>query len=179
MVGIRKGVYASVGRHYDFGNWPAELFYEYLKDFRTYFYVLGAIYLYRFLLRRWQGEAGFISQAEQAQEPQPLVDRFLVKKLGREFLIKVDDVEWIEAAGNYVNLHVGGRLYPLRETMNSIEQRLIGQGFARVHRSAIVNLERVTQIVPYASGDAHALLQSQQQVAVSRRYRKQLKEQLG
>ncbi len=179
MVGLRKLIYWSVGRGYDFGHWPAELAYEFLKDFRTYFSLLAVIYLYRFFLRRWQGEAEFLSEGLEEAQPEPVTDRFLVKKLGREFLVRVKDIDWIEAAGNYVNLHVGERLYPLRETMTSMERRLDDRGFVRVHRSAIVNLERVEQIVPYASGDGHALLVSQDQVAVSRRYRKQLRERLS
>ncbi|MCB1641908.1 MAG: LytTR family transcriptional regulator, partial [Xanthomonadales bacterium] len=69
--------------------------------------------------------------------------------------------------------------YPLRETMGSIESRLEGRGFARVHRSAIVNLDRVREIVAFDSGDGEARLTTDQRIPVSRRYRKALREQLA
>ncbi len=178
MVGLRHLAYQWVGGQYDFGHWPTELFYEYLKDFRAYAGYIALIYLYRFVLVRLQGEARFLAEEQKEQSPQPVTDRFLVKKLGREFLVRVTDIDWIEASGNYVNLHVGQRLYPLRETMTGIEQRLAGRGFERVHRSAIVNLDRVTEIVPFDTGDAEARLSSGDKVSVSRRYRSQLRERL-
>ncbi|MEL7449239.1 MAG: LytTR family DNA-binding domain-containing protein [Pseudomonadota bacterium] len=178
MVAIRKAVYVLKGTSYDFGHWPSELLYEYLKDFRSYAYFLGVLYLYRFILRRLRGEAGFLSEENERDAPRPVTDRFLVKKLGREFLVKVDDIEWIEAAGNYVNLNVGSRAYPLRETMTNISSRLADAGFLRVHRSAIVNLDQVAQIVPFDTGDGEAHLQNGTRVPVSRRYRKALRERL-
>ncbi|GAB4188756.1 MAG: LytTR family DNA-binding domain-containing protein [Wenzhouxiangellaceae bacterium] len=179
MVAIRELVYAWMGRGYDFGPWDSELFYEYLKDFRSYAYFLAIVTLYRLIIRRWQGEAEFLSQGAEESEPQPVSDRFLVKKLGREFLVRVEDIDWVESAGNYVNLHVGKRVYPLRETMTAIESRLQPQGFLRVHRSNIVNLERVSELLPLDSGDASLRLQDNQEVAVSRRYRKQLRDALA
>ena len=179
MVAIRKLVYAAVGRSYDFGFWPVELFYEYLKDFRTYLLLLALIYLYRFILLRLQGEAQFLAEGREETPLAPVVDRFLVKKLGREFLVKVDDIDWVEASGNYVNLHVGQRLYPLRETMTNIEAKLADAGFVRVHRSAIVNMDRIAEIVPFDTGDAEARLETGAVVPISRRYRAQLKEQLA
>jgi hypothetical protein len=179
MVAIRKAVYAWHGHSYDFGHWPTELFYEYLKDFRSYAMMLTVIYLYRFTLRRLRGEAEFLSEEQEQAEPRPVTDRFLVKKLGREFLVKVDDIDWIEAAGNYVNLNVGSRVYPLRETMTGIEDKLAAAGFVRVHRSAIVNLDRVAEIVPFDTGDGEARLRNDVRVPVSRRYRKLLRNQLA
>jgi len=178
MVGIRKVVYALHGGTYDFGHWPSELFYEYLKDFRGYATILAVIYLYRFVIRRLRGEAEFLTEEREQAAPQPVTDRFLVKKLGREFLVKVDDIDWIEAAGNYVNLNVGTRSFPLRETMTGIEEKLSASGFVRVHRSAIVNLDRVAEIVPFDTGDGEARLRSDVRVPVSRRYRKILRDQL-
>ena len=179
MVGLRELAYAWMGDNYDFGNWADGLGYEYLKDVRTYASFLAVIYLYRFVLRRWQGEAGFISEGREDVADEPVSDRFLVKKLGREFLVKVDHIDWIEASGNYVNLHVGERLYPLRETMSGIQGKLDGRGFARVHRSAILNLDRVREIEPFDTGDARAHLLGGGVVPVSRRYRQELKERLA
>lgn len=178
MVAIRKAVYLALGRTYEFGPLSTELVYEYLKDFRAYFALLALIYLYRFVIRRLQGEARFVPEGND--EPAAVnPDRFLVKMLGKEFLVRVSDIDWIEAAGNYVTLHVGSKAYMLRETMSGIERRLTESGFARVHRSAIVNLDRVAHIEPFDTGDARAHLTSGQTVSVSRRYRQQLKEQLS
>ncbi|WP_255516333.1 LytTR family DNA-binding domain-containing protein [Luteimonas suaedae] len=179
MVALREVVYAWMGSDYRFGDLGTNLGYEYLKDVRTYGYFLLALYLYRFVLRRWQGEAGFLTEGREDLPAQPVTDRFLIKKLGREFLVRVEDIDWIEAAGNYVTLHVGERLYPLRETMAGIEQKLDGRGFARVHRSAIVNLDRVREIEPFDTGDARAHMHGGAVVPVSRRYRQALKERLA
>ena len=172
----RVALFAMLGGSYRWENWLSQFGYEYLKDARTYLYFVVFIYLYRFVLRRIQGEAGYLSEGKEEAAPVDITDRFLIKKLGREFLVRVDDIDWIEASGNYVNLHVDSRVYPLRETMAGISKRLAAHGFQRVHRSAIVNLDRVVEIVPYGTGDAEARLTSDVVVPVSRRYRKALRE---
>lgn len=177
MFGLRALIYQGLGGSYEWGQWLDEFGYEYLKDFRSYFSILGLIYLYRFVLLRLQGLAEFVPEGREEAEAKES-DRFLVKKLGREFLVKVEDIDWLEASGNYVNLHVGKRIYPLRETMTAIEARLSSSGFARVHRSAIVNLDRVREIVPFDTGEGEAHLIGDQRVPVSRRYRKELRERL-
>lgn len=164
-------------RSYHWDDWVGEFAYEYLKDVRTYFYFLAFIYLYRFVLRRLRGEAGFVDAGDEpAAVSSP--DRFLVKKLGREFLVRTADIDWIESAGNYVNLHVAERVFPLRGTMAQTAQRLEAQGFARVHRQAIVNLDRIEQIEVFDSGDGQVRLTSRATVPVSRRYRAALREHL-
>ncbi|MDQ3212364.1 MAG: response regulator, partial [Acidobacteriota bacterium] len=74
--------------------------------------------------------------------PHPL-DRFVVKASGRIFFVRPAEIEWIEAAGNYVKLHVGTDAHLFRETMNAVEARLDADVFFRIHRSHIVNIERV------------------------------------
>ena len=137
------------------------------------------IYMYRFVLLRLQGEAGFLTEEKDEQAEDGTFDRFLVKKLGREFLVRVDEIDWIESCGNYVNLHVGSRVYPLRETMTRIDERLLPMGFQRVHRSAIVNLDRVSEIVAFDTGDGQAKLNTDATVPVSRRFRQELRERLS
>lgn len=166
------------GRSYVWSNWPGDFAYEYLKDFRTYLLIIGLVYLYRFVLRRWQGEAGFLAE-ETADQPGAVSDRFLVKKLGREFLVRINEIDWIESCGNYVNLHVGDRVYPLRETMTRIAARLGPLGFQRVHRSAIVNLDCVAEIIAFDTGDGEAKLHTGATVPVSRRFRKDLRNRLA
>jgi hypothetical protein len=177
MVGLRKIAYAAMGRHYDFGYWPRELFYEYLKDARTYAAILLIVYFYRLLLLRLQGEARLLTAPDSGPAVDPIdrPERFLVRKLGAEFLVPAREIEWLEAAENYVNLHVRGRVYPLRSTMTAIQDRLDPQRFVRVHRSHIVNLDFLTQIEPLDSGDARLQLKDGTKIPCSRRYRSQLR----
>lgn len=177
MVGLRHLAYGAVDLPYDFGNWPRELLYEYLKDVRTYAAVLIVIYLYRLLLLRLRGEARLLT-APDTGLPAEAIDRpsrFLVRKLGAEFLVAAQDIEFLEAAENYVNLHVRGRVYPLRSTMTAIQDRLDPGRFVRVHRSYIVNLDFLDQIEPLDTGDARLLLKNGSRIPCSRRYRSALR----
>ncbi|GAA5442228.1 hypothetical protein Misp06_00401 [Microbulbifer sp. NBRC 101763] len=180
MVVLRTGIYRLEGGSYDFGNWPVEFFYEYLKDFRTYGFLLGSVYLYRFLLLRLQGEVCMLEQPDDGESVDLIErpERLLVKKLGKEFLVNVRDIEWVEAAGNYVNLHLENRIYPLRGTMAKLQERLDPDSFVRVHRSYIVRLDSIAEIETLDSGDARIRLSNGQQVPVSRRYRDRLRAQL-
>lgn len=177
MIGLRMAIYSLQGYTYDFGDWPVEFFYEYLKDFRTYASFLALVYLYRFVLLRLQGEASLLGTPDEGPPAEPVdrPERLLVKKFGKEFLVNVRDIEWLEAAGNYVNLHLGGRIYPLRDTMSNLYRRLDPDKFLRVHRSYIVNLDSVAEIEPLESGDARMRLAGGQCVPVSRRYRDTLR----
>jgi hypothetical protein len=177
MIGIRKLVYAMQGSSYDFGDWPRELLYEYLKDALTFAGMVLAIHGYRMLLRRLQGEARLLDAPDAGPPVEPIdrPERFLVRKLNREFLIATDDIEWLQAAGNYVNLRVAGRDYPLRSTIAAIEARLDPQRFRRVQRSYIVNIDHVASIEPLDSGDARVHLKDGASVPCSRRYRDALK----
>jgi len=177
MVWLRKLVYVSQGQSYDFGNWPVELGYEYLKDWQTYAGVLLGLALYRLLLLRLQGEARILDTPDDEPEPElaQRPERFLVKKLGKEFLIAAAEVEYLQASGNYVNLHLHGRDYPLRSTMASIEPRMEPGKFVRVHRSYMVNLDFINEIEPLETGDARILMKDGTRVPCSRRYRSALK----
>ncbi len=178
MVGIRKLVYVCMGRQYTFSNWLHESGYEYLKDIHTYFFILIAVAAYRLLVLRWQGEASLLEEPDvgPAVEPVDRPERFLVRTLGKEFLLPAADIAWIQAWGNYVNLHVRGHDYPLRSTMAAIERRVDPKRFVRVHRSYIVNLDYVVQIEALETGDARATLRDGQHVPVSRNYRDGLKK---
>jgi len=177
MVGLRKLVYLAVGAQYDFGYWPRELFYEYLKDWRTYASILLIVAAYRLLLLRLQGEARLLVEPDEGPplEPVERPDRFLVRKLGKEFLVAANDIEFLQASGNYVNLHVRGHAYPLRTTMAAIEPRLDPARFTRVHRSWMVNLDHIAEIEPLDTGDARVLLRDGTRVPCSRKYRAALK----
>lgn len=176
MVALRHAVYGLMGAQYDFGDWGSELFYEYLKDVRSYASVLVFIEGYRFIIRRLRGEARWPDQPDSDKLPPTAKypERFLVKMLGREFLVAAERIEWASAAGNYVNLHVGDRDYPLRSTMTGIIEKLDPTRFRRIHRSHIVNLDYLREIEPLESGDARAVMADGTRLPVSRRYRSEL-----
>lgn len=177
MVALRMLIYVLAGSRYDFGDWPTQWLYEYLKDVRAYFYVLAIVHAYRFVILRLQGEASLLDAPDQGPPVEPVdrPERFLVRKLGKEFLVAARDIEWLEAEGNYVNLHVKGQLYPLRSTMAAIEPRLDPSRFQRVHRSYIVNLDQLAEIEPLDTGDARLRLRDGTQLPCSRTYRPALR----
>jgi hypothetical protein len=177
MVALRKILYAAQGYHYDFSPWPREFLYEYIKDVRSFAGIVITIEGYRLLVRRLQGEASVLAPAEglAAAELPERPERFLVRKLGKEFLVAANDVEWLQASGNYVNLHVRGRDYPLRTTMAAIEGQLDPARFVRVHRSYIVNLDCIGEIEPMDTGDARIAMRDGTAIPCSRTYRGALK----
>jgi LytTr DNA-binding domain len=177
MVTIRKLIYASQNSHYDFGYWPIEMGYEYLKDWQTYIGILFVLALYRLLLLRLQGEARLLDAPDDgpAIESVERPERFLVRKLGKEFLIAAAEVEYLQASGNYVNLHLHSRDYPLRTTMAAIEPRMDPNKFVRVHRSYMVNLDFIQEIEPLETGDARVLMKDGCKIPCSRKYRASLK----
>jgi hypothetical protein len=181
MVALRKLAYFSVGHHYDFGSWWKDFGYEYLKDIRSYFWILAAIGLYRLWVMRLQGEASLLAEPDVGPPVEPVEqpERFLVRKLGKEFLLAAREIEWLQASGNYVNLHVRGRDYPLRATMSGIEARLDTQRFVRVHRSYVINLDFLAEIEPLDTGDARLLMRDGVKIPCSRRYRTVLRERFG
>lgn len=178
MVALRKALYATQGASYEFGDWPKELFYEYLKDGRSYALILVILNLYRLFILRLQGEARLLDAPDDgpAVEPVERPERFLVKKLGKEFLLPAQEIEWLQAWGNYVNLRVRGHDYPLRSTLAAIEERLSPQRFVRVHRSYIVNVEEIVEIEPLEAGDAKIRMKDGSTVPCSRRYRDGLRQ---
>ncbi len=163
MVGLRNTVYALLGETYQFGNWGSEWVYEYRKDLITYASIIVALSLFRYFRHQ---QISPISHSPATEGPQ----RMLIRKRGREYLLQVADIEWAQAAGNYVTLHRGDELHPLRSTMAALEKTLPGH-FCRVHRSAIVNIDCIAQITPQGSGDHVITLKSGAQVPFSRRYR--------
>lgn len=172
MVLLRKIIYALAGRSYDFGNLAVELPYEFRKDFVTYWFILGVIYLWQYL--RFLNAA---RPAESSDTAAPL-KRLVARKRGREFVIGTDGIEWIEANGNYGNLHHDDGVFPVRASMSELERRLDPDRFARVHRSVIVNLDRAEEIQPTDAGDYTIRLRGGAVVRMSRRYRSRLKGRL-
>ena len=105
--------------------------------------------------------------------------RFLVPGRGRTVVVDVDDVDWIEAADYYATLHAAGKAHLLRETLTALEQRLDPERFVRVHRSAIVNLDRVREIHPLFRGDCELVLKDGARVRLSRTRRREFQRRFG
>ena len=109
----------------------------------------------------------------------PRLERFVIKAGGRVFFVRASEIDWIEAAGNYVKLHVGTDAHLFRETMNALEAQLDPDLFFRIHRSHIVNIERVKELQPWFNGEYVVFLKSGTRLTLSRGYREKLQDRIG
>jgi len=121
----------------------------------------------------------FLSLVRDLQTRGKPVERLIVRSAGRVFFLRADEIDWIEAASNYVRLHVGNDTHLLRETMNGIEARLDGNKFLRIHRSTIVNVERVKELQPWFHGDYAVILRDGTRLTLSRGHRDKLQQFLA
>jgi two-component system, LytTR family, response regulator len=133
------------------------------------------------LERDENGDLGrrLLALVKDLRRDQPKSDRLVVKSGGRLFFLRTDEIDWVEAAGNYVRLHVGPGSHLLRETMNAIEGRLDPEKFFRIHRSRIVNMERIQELQPWLNGEYAVLLRTGTRLTLSRGYREKLQDRLG
>ena len=115
-----------------------------------------------------------VSLLSDLRRKQEFAERLMVKSAGRVVFLRVDEIDWIEAAGSYVRLHVGRDSHLLHEGISALMSRLEAARFARVHRSTIVNLDRVRELQPWFHGDAIAILRDGTKIQVSRTYRESL-----
>ena len=113
-------------------------------------------------LSRWRAQRGFAT-------------RFVVRSGGKLTFVRPQEVDWIDAAGNYVRLHTAGRQHLIRETMKSIETRLDPEVFVRVHRSAIVNIDRVASLEPYFHGEYVVVMRDGSKLTSSRSHSARLR----
>ncbi|PYS73964.1 MAG: DNA-binding response regulator [Acidobacteria bacterium] len=118
------------------------------------------------------------SQKSISTSAKPYLTRLMIKLASRVVLLKVDDIDWIEADGNYAKLHVGKKAHLLREKMHDLEAQLDPQRFVRIHRSIIVNLERIKELHPHFNGDYVVVLEDGRQLKLSRSRREQLETRL-
>lgn len=109
---------------------------------------------------------------------QPYLSRLMVKLANRVILLKVAEIDWIEADGNYAKLHVGRKAHLLREKMHDLEAQLNPKKFVRIHRSIIVNLDRIKEMQPHFNGDYIVVLEDGAQLRLSRSRREQLEARL-
>jgi two-component system, LytTR family, response regulator len=138
--------------------------------------------LARVASRLASGEAGTRPDVgallQDVRAEQPFVHRFLVRSPRGYYFVRAEDVEWVEAEGNYAALHAGGRRHLVRQTMKTLEARLDPATFARVHRSAIVNATRVARAESLGHGEYRLQLASGARVDTSRAYSTRVHELL-
>jgi two-component system LytT family response regulator len=103
-------------------------------------------------------------------------DRVLLKAGGEIHFLKAEEIDWIEAEGDYMKFHAGGRVHLLRETMGNLEERLDAKRFIRIHRSTIVNLDRVKKLSPSFAGEYAVILHDGTKLQLSRGYHERLQE---
>jgi two-component system, LytTR family, response regulator len=118
--------------------------------------------------------ARLVALLSDMERRQQYAERLMVKNAGRVLFLRVEEIDWIEAAGSYVRLHVGRDGHLLHEGIAALMNRLDPSRFARVHRSTIVNLDRVREMQPWFHGDAIAILRDGTRLQVSRTYREAL-----
>jgi len=111
--------------------------------------------------------------------PAPYLERLPVKSGGRVVFLRASEIDWIESAANYVRLHAGGKSHLLRETMKGIESQLDPRTFVRVHRSALVNLDRVQELQSGFHGDYVIVLRNGTTLPLGRTFRPRLESALG
>jgi DNA-binding LytR/AlgR family response regulator len=157
---------AILGEPYSFPVTGDRLVYEFAKDVISYIMLNAGIVALGFLLARVAPAP--LAPATAAPPP----ERFAVRKRGgSEVMVEVADIDWIEAAGNYAILHVGGDTFEIRSSLTKLEGELDPRRFVRVHKSHLVNIARVTEVTPWMSGDWRIRLQGGAEVSLSRRYR--------
>jgi two-component system, LytTR family, response regulator len=119
-----------------------------------------------------------LADVRPEQRPKQL-DRIAVKSSGRVVFVKVDEIDWVEAADNYVNLHVGAENHLHRETMSSLEGQLPADKFMRISRSTIVNVDRIKELQPLFHGEYSVILRNGTKLTLSRSYREKLDQLMG
>jgi two-component system LytT family response regulator len=120
-----------------------------------------------------------IGQAPQPKSASPYLERLVVKTAGRIIFVKTSQVDWVEATGDYMTIHAAGKTHLLRETMSGLESRLDPRQFLRIHRSTMVNIERVRELKPSFHGEYVVVLHDGTELKLSRSYRDRLQGLLG
>jgi two-component system LytT family response regulator len=123
-------------------------------------------------------EAGRLTDLLE-QLARPKLDRIAVRTDGRVYFVRITDIDWVETAGNYVRLHTGKTEHLLREPLASLEGRLDPVRFIRIHRTRLVNAERIKEMQPWFSGEFILILHDGTRLKVSRGYRDRLARWLG
>jgi two-component system, LytTR family, response regulator len=114
----------------------------------------------------------------EERQPKAYLTRLMIKLASRVMLLNVSEIDWIEADGNYAKLHVGRKAHLLREKMHDLEEQLDPKKFVRIHRSIIVNLDRIKEMHPHFNGDCIVVLEDGSQLKLSRSRREHLELRL-
>lgn len=138
-------------------------------------YVLKPFDNARFALALSRAKARIAAPARKQRTP----ERLAIKSAGQVLFVSVAEIDWIEAADYYACLHVGPKSHLLRRSLADLEHDLANTVFCRIHRSTIVNLERVRGMTADVDGEHEVLLNNGTKLRLSRRYRKQVQERLG
>ncbi|HEY6180493.1 MAG TPA: LytTR family DNA-binding domain-containing protein [Kofleriaceae bacterium] len=127
------------------------------------------------------GEAGeqLVALLEERARRERQVERLLVRARGKVVAVRTQDIDWIEAADYYATLHVGGATHLVRQTMAELETSLDGRRFVRVHRRAIVNIDRVREVHPMFRGDCTLVLADGTRIRLSRTRRAEFERMFG
>ena len=169
MAALRLLWFAGIlGEAYGFPLTFDRLAFEFAKDIVNYGMLSAAVLALRHIFSRPPTPAPAV---EAPPPPATLPERFAVRKRGREIMVEVADIDWIEAAGNYAVLHVGGETLEIRSSLTRLEGELDPRRFVRVHKSYVVNVARIAEVTPWISGDWRIRLQDGAEVNLSRRYR--------
>jgi two-component system LytT family response regulator len=116
---------------------------------------------------------------EELKAGSKYLERLVIKSGGRIFFLETDEIDWIEAEGNYVSVHSSKKTHLLRETISSLEAQLDPKKFVRIHRSSIVKIDRIQELQPWFHGEYKVMLLDGTQLTLSRNYREKLQEALG
>jgi two-component system, LytTR family, response regulator len=122
---------------------------------------------------------GFRGTVEGGKSQPPKLERLVIKSAGEVAFVSLSEIDWIEAADYYAALHVGAKTHLLRRSMAELEQDLDPEVFCRIHRSTIVNLERVQGLKLHEDGEYRVVIQNGTELRLSRRYRKQVQSRMG
>lgn len=126
---------------------------------------------------RLAGGAGLDAELKQLLKnlrSQPFPERFLVRAARHLYFVKAADIDWVDGASNYVRLHIGGRAHLVRDTLKAIAAKLPPERFVRVHRSLIVNVDRIERLEPAGHGEYHITLKDGAKVTSSRGHSREL-----
>lgn len=132
----------------------------------------------RLAIRRDHNETPVPLPNEITVGKKPL-ERVTIKTAGKIYFLKTKEIDWVEAAGNYLRLHAGAAEHLLRETMNNLEARLDPECFWRIHRSTLVNVDRIRELQPMFHGDYVVILRDGTELTLSRTYRRNLPGRFG
>ena len=124
-------------------------------------------------------DSRFRAMLEDIKASSKFLKRLTIKLTGHTILLPTDEIDWIESYGNYLKLHAGRESHLIRGTMQSLESKLDPEKFVRVHRSAMVNIEKIKAIYPRSNGDQDLVLQNGQQLMLSRKFRDRFFAALG